>query len=293
MKNILIILFFSSMLSSCFLKKGSHSVVKSYKIQKDYGDGSTSQIRKDTSVINYARRDSLLANWWNTVKLDSAQRQHGMILVSSEGYGRGSSGSYGRGSVAPNYGKLKIMTVTNTKVVNKTVNMSDGRVVYKIPAQMKFRSRNNVLLRITKSKATLSVYDNLDGEVMTSEIPVTQTMSVNLIDLSPADDKAFEITTGDNAVQVVDSGDTYTQWTWNVTPIKVGNAKLQIVVAVVRDGGEKDMVYEDTVEVQNDIPTQLLLFWNKYWQWIIGTFLLPFFLWMYKRKNDKDKKDKA
>lgn len=191
-----------------------------------------------------------------------------------------------------NNSNIKIVRVENTKVVNKSVNMSDGRVVYKIPERMTIRETSKVLLRISKSKATVSVYDNLDGTVRTSEIPVTQTMEVNLVDPSPADNKSFEIVPDNNAVQVVDSGDTYTEWTWNVTPVRAGSSSLKIVVSVIRDGNKKDVVYEDSVKVERDISNQISFFWSKYWQWLIGTFLLPFFLWLYKRKKDKKEPEK-
>jgi len=193
----------------------------------------------------------------------------------------------------PNKEKLKIVTIKNTKVISKTLDMSDGRVVYKIPEKMKIRNISQVLLRISKSKAILSVFDSLEGTVMTSEIPVTQTMKVSLIDPSPEDNKAFLIVPDNESVQLIDSGDTYTEWSWNVTPIRVGNYNLKIVVSVVRNGMPKAVVYEDVVKVEIDIPTQLLFFWNKYWQWIIGTFILPFIIWFYrKKKEERDEKKK-
>lgn len=183
--------------------------------------------------------------------------------------------------------RLRVVAVNNPRVISKSTNMSEGRVVYKIPERMKIRGIYQVLLRISKSKNTLSVYDNLEGTVRTSEIPVTQTMEAKLIDPSPADNKSFDIVADNNSVQVVDSGETYTEWTWDVTPIRTGSSNLKIVVSIVRDGNRKDAVYEDMVLIEKDIPVEVSFFWNKYWQWIIGTFFLPFFLWLYKRSRDK------
>lgn len=185
---------------------------------------------------------------------------------------------------------LKIVYVKNTKVVANSSDLSEGRVVYKIPEKMKIRSIYKVLVRISKSKSVVSIYDSLSQKVMTSTLPVTQTMEVKLIDVSPADRKCFEITEDNNAVQIIDEGDSYTEWSWDVTPIKVGNSKLKIVISIIRDGNKKDVVYEDSVEVEKDIQTQIKFFFESYWQWMLSTLIIPFAVWFYK--NRKEKKEK-
>lgn len=185
---------------------------------------------------------------------------------------------------------LKIVEVKNTKVINRSSDLLEGRLIYKIPNVMKVRSTYKVIVRISKSVALVSLYDSLSGEVMTSKIPVTETMEVKLIDLSPKDKKYFDIVDGNSAVQIIESGDTYTEWSWEVTPIYVGNSKLKIVVSVIRNNNKKDIVYEDTVEIERDLKEQIKFFFGKYWQWLIGTLIVPFVVWLYKTK--KEKKDK-
>lgn len=240
-----------------------------------YGDsGSGGNSHKDSITVSI---DSMMGD----SEIVSALNNHHVTLTSGDEW-------YPK----PPNPNIKIVKIENTRVVNKSVDMSDGRVVYKIPERMKVRETSKVLLRIAKSKATVSVYDNLDGTVRTSEIPVTQTMEVNLIDPSPADNKSFEIVPDNNAVQIVDDGETYTEWSWNVTPVRAGSSSLKIVVSVIRDGNKKDVVYEDLVVIERDLQNQISFFWSKYWQWLIGTFLLPFFLWLYKRKRDKKEEEK-
>lgn len=178
---------------------------------------------------------------------------------------------------------LKIIEVKNTRVVSNVNN--SGRVVYKIPERMRVRSTSRVVLRISSSKSTVSIYDSLQGEVRTSEIPVTQTMEVKLVDPSPSDHKYFEIVPDNNAEQLVENGETFTEWSWNVTPVRPGSSSLKIIISIIRDGHKKDTVYEDSVLVEKDLPVQVEYFWQKYWQWLIGTFILPFLLWLWKRKK--------
>ncbi len=206
-------------------------------------------------------------------------------VVVSENYSEGISYE----EVVPNK-NVKIIHVKNTKVVKESSDLSNGRIVYKIPEKMKILSTYKVLVRISKSKAVVSIYDSLNDVVRTSEIPVTETMEVKLIDLSPKEEKAFEIVDENNAVQIVDNGDTYTEWSWSVTPMRVGNSKLEVVVSVIRGDAKKDIVYEDTVEVEKDVWTQIVFFWDEYWKWIMTTLIIPFIVWFYKnRKNKKNK----
>jgi len=186
---------------------------------------------------------------------------------------------------------LKIIEVKNTKVIKQGNNLSEGRIVYKIPNIMKVRSTYKVLVRISKSKATVSLYDSLQGTVMTSKIPVTETMEVKLIDLSPNDNKAFHISDVNSGVQIIEDGDTYTEWSWSVTPIITGSSKLKIVVSVIRDNNKKDIVYEDTVEVEKDIITQVLFFVKKYWQVFMTSIAIPFIVYIYKRRKEKKEKN--
>ncbi|MBK7362818.1 MAG: hypothetical protein IPJ01_11020 [Micavibrio sp.] len=185
---------------------------------------------------------------------------------------------------------LKIIEVKNTKVIKQGNNLAEGRIVYRIPNIMKVRSTYKVLVRISKSKATVSLYDSLQGTIMTSKIPVTETMEVKLIDLSSNDNKAFHISDGNSGVQIIESGDTYTEWSWSVTPIITGNSRLKIVVSVIRDNNKKDIVYEDTVEVEKDFLVQIMFFFKKYWQVLMTSIAVPFIVWIYKRRKEKKEK---
>jgi len=183
--------------------------------------------------------------------------------------------------------KLKIIEINKGKVIKQTNGYYDGRIVYKIPDVMKIRSTYKVLVRIAKSKATVSLYDSLSGNVITSRIPVTETMEVKLIDVSPKDNKNFDIVELNNAVQLVENGDTYTEWSWGVTPIKLGNSNLKIVVSVIKNDNKKDIVYEDTVMVEKDILVQIIFFFKKYWQVLLTSIVIPLVVWIYKKRSKK------
>lgn len=187
---------------------------------------------------------------------------------------------------------LKIIERNSTKIFKQSNNLSEGRLVYKIPNVMRIRSTYKVLVRISKSKANISIYDSLSGEVMTSLIPITETMEVKLIDVSPKDKKMFDIVEDNNSVQIIEDDDTYTEWSWNVTPVHVGVSKLKVVISIIRNNNKKDIVYEDTVEIERDFKEQIVFFFEEYWKWIITTFLLPFLIWWWNNKRKSKKKKK-
>jgi hypothetical protein len=181
--------------------------------------------------------------------------------------------------------QLKVIQVVNDRVFNQTTNQ--GVVAYKIPTEMKVRNTYQVLLRIAKS--SVNIYENLNGEVRTSTLPITETMEVKLIDPSPADGKIFDIIPDNDYAQIVENGNTFTQWTWNVTPLKMGKAQLKIMISIVREGNKKETVYQDMVQIKLDIGKEITFFFGKYWQWLSTTLIIPFGIWLYKRH----KKEKA
>jgi hypothetical protein len=270
MKIIIIIIFAFLFYSSC--STGGRKLIKSPKFEtptKDITLGTDS-----TSSNSFKNNDD-----FNDIQPDR------ITMSSSEGDAPKPS----------NIEKppLKIIEVKNTKVIKNNTNLSEGRIVYKIPNIMKIRSTYKVFVRISKSKSTLSIYDSLSGEVKTSILPITETMEAKLIDLSPKDNKCFDIQEQNDGVQLVENGDTYTEWSWGVTPIRLVNSKLEIVISVIRDGNKKDIVYEDTVEVERDIREQILFFLKKYWQFLMTSMIIPFVVWFYKNIKEKKEKNKS
>lgn len=136
---------------------------------------------------------------------------------------------------------LSIVNVTNNV---KTFSSTDnGHVAYKIPNVMSLRTTYQVIVRISKSN--MYIYDSLNGTVKTTIIPLTKTMEVKLIDPSPSDSKMFNIVTDNDSIQVIENNKDVTQWSWDVTPLRIGQAMLKIMVADITDEGKKEVIYED------------------------------------------------
>jgi hypothetical protein len=179
---------------------------------------------------------------------------------------------------------IKIIKVNNATISTTSTNM--GHVAYKIPTEMKVRNTYQVIVRISKTTAT--IYENLNGEVRTATIPVTETMEVKLIDPSPDDRKMFDVIPDNDATQLVENNESVTQWSWNVTPIRSGQAHLKVMIAVITNGNRKETVYQDTVNVDTNLGKQIPFFFGQYWQWMLSTLVIPFGVWFYNRKKNKD-----
>jgi len=243
---------------------------------------SCGPVRKITPQVNVINKDSLKLsnikkiddkNCYDTVALTASYKLTPQVRKSI------SKGTVGNPIPEKDPINITVVDVNNETIYNKTTQM--GNVVYKIPNLMHVRNSYQVLVRISKSEA--NIYENINGEVSHSKIPITETMQVNLIDDSPTDSKNFDIVKDNDSIQLVDTNGTYTQWTWNVTPIKVGTGKLKVVISVIRDGNKKDIVYEDSVSIKMDLPKQIVFWVNKYWQWLMTSLIIPFVVWLYKK----------
>jgi hypothetical protein len=141
--------------------------------------------------------------------------------------------------------------------------------------------------RISQSRDTVTIMENLTGEVRTSVIAVSEVMEVELIDPGPEGDKNFAITKNNDGRQIIEDGETYTEWRWDVTPTKSGNKTLKIVVSVIRGSERKQTVYVDQIVVKSNVKLETKNFFEKYWQWLTTTIVIPFVVWLFKRKTEK------
>lgn len=180
------------------------------------------------------------------------------------------------------YPKLQIIEV-KASISKTTTTTNKGHVVYNIPTIMDVRNTYQVSLRI--SKTTVNIYEDLEGVVKTTIIPITETMEVKLVDPSPLDDKTFSIVPDNDGKQLIEDGDEVTKWTWNVTPLKSGKANLKIVVSIIKNGNRKETVYQDNIRIRTNPVKTIPIFINKYWQWIMSTLIIPFGIWLYNRRK--------
>jgi len=261
MKTLLISLLTTTLLVSCYTRKPKLKSPHYSNVEMTSGDS----IALSPPINDY-----------ETTSAPKPMESRG------EGIGLGNTNSIGHG-IYHEAQPLKIIKVNSSMVSAKSTNI--GHVVYKIPTEMSVRNTYQVIVRISKS--TVNIYENMNGEVRTSTIPITETMEVKLIDPSPNDRKMFDVIPDNDAIQLVENNEAITQWVWDITPLISGKATLKIMIAVITNGNKKETVYEDTVNINSNMSKEIPFFFGKYWQWILSTLVIPFGIWLYNKKKKK------
>lgn len=161
------------------------------------------------------------------------------------------------------------------------IKKEHGILVYNIPDTMKLRTTYVLTIRINRDTTDKKILDLIPKGISTV-IKTTEQMEVTLVDPSPSDNKAFDIIKSNDASQHIDT-DEYTEWIFNVTPLRSGKFSLNLVV---KNNG-KQVVYFKGVTVKSVPGVVVKTWWDKYWQWTFSTLLIPFGIWLYNKRKKK------
>ena len=180
------------------------------------------------------------------------------------------------------------------KVVKKQKSSNNqnpelGVISYSIPDTMVLGNCYDIRIRIKQhSWKTINIQVGLKNPT-TSSIKTSSKMEVSLIDPLPIQHKAFEIIKTNSDVQLIDSSD-YTEWIYNVCAIRNGNFHMNLVVSIIKDGANKNFVYENNILIKNNEAVKIESIWNKNWQWIFSVVLFPVLAWGWKKSTEKKQK---
>jgi hypothetical protein len=177
------------------------------------------------------------------------------------------------------------MLSTSEQIQQILDSLPQGQMVFNPPPQMFVGKQERLEVRISQDlKQELTKGLAGTGVPQTELIKVSQSMKVTL-----SGKPYFSIEPLNDEEQLI-AAKEFTQWSWDVTPLEAGNRPLHLSVrAVIRvpGGGEKarDYPVEDRYIVVKITPMiWLQRFLQNYWQWIIGTLLLPALGWLIKKK---------
>jgi hypothetical protein len=172
--------------------------------------------------------------------------------------------------------------------VNALASLEKGRLLYNPPNEMRFGESERVEARIS-----LDPSENLAGGLQGSgpaveeNIPVTSFMKVRL------NGQAFDITALNSDEQIV-TRDSYTQWAWDVSPLKSGDQNLVLTVSArvkIPDYPDetKDLqVVERQILVHVSPGRAALIFVNQNLGWIAPTLLSAIVAasgWAWRRRR--------
>ena len=183
--------------------------------------------------------------------------------------------------------KKEIISSESNSTIRTTNDL--GQVIYKVPDTMKVMNNYEVIVRISKSSNNVEITSNLNGKIFSKNIKTSNKMQVELVDPT----NSFQIKEINNQKQLVDS--TYTEWKFNVLPLKPGLNKLDLVVSIIKGDDIKQVVFSDEIFVHSNTPAQIKEFWYENWKWSIEKLIIPVITWFFgmwwgKRTEKRKKK---
>jgi len=274
MKSFIYIIL-SLLLTSCFTRK----TLKSPHFEKEN-----------------AVKDSIMVDTTVTKDL-GVNKDVEIVITKSIAGGNPNSG------VNPNINVINVGRSSHEKsevvIIDNTdkLKTSEGVIAYSVPSEMKVANRYIIKVRITKDnsengKTVLVIGDRhipindetVDSKVTIENIRVDKVMTSEIL----YDSLSFYVKPLNTKVQDVDSID-YTEWSWEVMPLKSGKGYLKLIVKV--KSTDKDIVvFDRAIQVKSNIGYSINTFIGNYWQWIMTTIIIPLIVFFYKRRKKKKKK---
>lgn len=172
-----------------------------------------------------------------------------------------------------------------------------GNILYNPPTEMTMNVTETVEVRIAKNEVS---EDNLTGTgaIQKDEIPISQTMKVQLCCGDSQKGDPFDIHSVSAPEQLVDDplldDDEYTEWVFQVTPRQSGEQQLQLLVTALYnypDGSirQKDRVLNKAIKVQVDTTKEAQNWISQHWHWLGLLLAIPLAAILVRRRNKPDK----
>ena len=186
---------------------------------------------------------------------------------------------------------------TKLKVIDRsTSDTTRGWIAYSIPKEMKVAKSYSVKVRISKkingqNKADLILgsQDVINNKSLPSIATIEDVkVSGEMLAELRGDVDAFDIKALSTEVQNIDN-ESYTEWEWVVTPKKSGYSPLKLVIKV-KELNKDIVVFNKDIQVQKNVTVAVEGFFDKYWQWLMTTIIIPIFIYFWNKKKKKQKK---
>lgn len=278
MKPFIYILL-SLLLTSCF----THKMMKKPHFKNDI----------DSTIVV---KDSIKSDSLVNVDLDGVPDFKDSVITITVGSSNGDNpynNNINYNTSSYHQTSAEVVIVDNTD----KLKISEGIIAYSVPTEMKVANRYIIKVRITKDnsengKTVLVIGDRhipindetVDSKVTIENIRVDKVMTSEIL----YDSLSFYVKPLNTKVQDVDSID-YTEWSWEVMPLKSGKGYLKLIVKV--KSTDKDIVvFDRAIQVKSNIGYSINTFIGNYWQWIMTTIIIPLIVFFYKRRKKKKKK---
>lgn len=181
--------------------------------------------------------------------------------------------------------QVKNITLKSIKKDTIDVDIKLGMLLYQIPDTMIHGKPHTIRVRINRDTSNKILSQDLPRSNRITIIKTTSKMEVNIVDPSSG---SFKIVKSNSEQQLVE--DDYTEWIYDVTPIKNGHLKLNLVVSIIKNDNKKQVVYFDNVFVKSNPKATISDFISENWKWLCTTIFIPLLTWWWNKKRKAKKK---
>lgn len=215
-----------------------------------------------------------------------------------------------RVSVEVKKGLVAISYKTLNVYEDKWTMLDDDEILYRIfsieslindgiISEKKFQDKYIETFKTLKDRKKRHFYSNeelrLAYKSLVSKLKIKQfdydTIQIGLnvkIQLIDPTKEAFEIIPLFQETEKIISNEDFSIWEWSVIPKKSGQFPLKIIGSskFKRKNEVKEFtIYDSTILVQTSYTQVLAKFIKENWQWLFGTLLIPFIIWITNRKS--------
>lgn len=167
--------------------------------------------------------------------------------------------------------------------------LSKSDIAFNTPDKMVMGETADMQLIIDPSKTSEEIKKEIkaEGEKVGATVLVSKVVIVKV--LAPDFDVVELVNKGRQAIDF--NGPT--EWKWTISPKSKGSHKIHLTItAVIQIDGDKAERLIKTFDKEIVVvvtPKQVIVgFFEKYWQWLFTTLLLPLGLWLWKRYKGKE-----
>ncbi|HEX3577766.1 MAG TPA: hypothetical protein VHY33_04305 [Thermoanaerobaculia bacterium] len=167
-----------------------------------------------------------------------------------------------------------------SEIDRKFRELNPGVLFISAPTEMRVAVPQTFVLRIAPANQSAEISSDLPtgGQTSTSTIHLTPTMRATLAG------SGFTIQSNSSEEQIIGGG-SYTEWSWQVTPLESGNRELVATVYVEIDGKVKGVAKRWPVHVSANAGRSFSQFLGTYWQWLLTTLIIPLVLFWRRQKK--------
>jgi hypothetical protein len=169
-------------------------------------------------------------------------------------------------------------TPTPTPSVHELIDdafkkLSSGQILFNPPEKMKVGIEERVEVRLTKD-----ITENLTEELKGPGAPQIESIKVGTCMMVKLTGDSFDINALSSEEQVVKPVG-FTEWSWDVTPLKSGRQELHltVIVRILIPGQDEQkidwLVKDKQINIEVNPSYTFKRFIECHWQWIVGTII--------------------